>query len=151
MLNRTTLKHVTFVRKPKNKHFLWTQCFDRRCVCNPTDCLCASLSLTNCWGSWQIALSWVTCFILCDLITVINLDVQHKCCKYSTWNILYFYIHLPKHDVSYIKSTLNLGLYSHSPGFLSTGINKVTLLVDNWNQDRQMSRITENSIIWANN
>jgi hypothetical protein len=37
LINRPTLIHVMFLRKSKEKQFfLWTQHFDRRCVCNPT-------------------------------------------------------------------------------------------------------------------
>jgi hypothetical protein len=36
-LNRPALKHVMFLRKHEDKHFfLWTQHFDRRCVCSRT-------------------------------------------------------------------------------------------------------------------
>jgi hypothetical protein len=35
ILNRPTIKHVMFLRKYKDKHFLWIHHFDRRCVCHP--------------------------------------------------------------------------------------------------------------------
>jgi len=35
VLNRPTRQPVMFLRKHKDKHFLWTRHFDRNCVCNP--------------------------------------------------------------------------------------------------------------------
>jgi hypothetical protein len=59
ILNRPTLKRVVFIRTYKDKNFcLWTQHFDRRCVCNYL--VMQKSQFDEFCGLWQIVVSWVS-------------------------------------------------------------------------------------------
>ena len=59
IVNRLTLKRVMFLGKYKEKHFfLWTQYFERRCVCNPGVFVMRESQFDELCGLRQIVVSW---------------------------------------------------------------------------------------------